>query len=245
MGEYGTPNIDITEGFLEVEFRGRKDVLPFPRNAGSWYHWTKVHDSNNLMFANRLWKLKITDVMQGVVYGTATKEIEKSHLYTRFDIDEVWGTALNRFAAQAVAGLPITPYGKGNQKRGFLSLEDSISCLTIALEKPPKEGEYRVLNQFDQYYSVNYLAETVSKVYHELTGNTPEIVNVENPRVEAEDHYYNPDHKKLYDLGYRPSGELKKDIQKIIEDLLQHKEKCRDLKKVIMPKTVWKKSSGI
>ena len=245
MGEYGTPNIDITEGFLEVEFRGRKDVLPFPRNAGSWYHWTKVHDSNNLMFANRLWKLKITDVMQGVVYGTATKEIEKSHLYTRFDIDEVWGTALNRFAAQAVAGLPITPYGKGNQKRGFLSLEDSISCLTLALEKPPKEGEYRVLNQFDQYYSVNYLAETVSKVYHELTGNTPEIMNVENPRVEAEDHYYNPDHKKLYDLGYRPSGELKKDIQKIIEDLLQHKEKCRDLKKVIMPKTVWKKSSGI
>jgi hypothetical protein len=245
MGEYGTPNIDITEGFFDIEFRGRKDTLPFPRSAGSWYHWTKVHDSNNLMFANRLWKLKITDVMQGVVYGTETKEIEKSRLFTRFDIDEVWGTALNRFAAQAVAGLPITPYGKGKQKRGFLSLEDSISCLIIALEKPPKDGEYRVLNQFDQYYSVNYLADAVREVFGELTGKDARIKHVENPRVEAEDHYYNPDHKKLYELGYRPSGELKSDIKKIIEDLLEHKEKCKELKSVIMPRTYWRKSSGL
>ncbi|MCL5873895.1 MAG: NAD-dependent epimerase/dehydratase family protein [Candidatus Thermoplasmatota archaeon] len=245
MGEYGTPNIDITEGFMEIEFRGRKDTVPFPRNASSWYHWTKVHDSNNLMFANRIWKLKITDVMQGVVYGTATKEIEKSRLYTRFDIDEVWGTALNRFAAQAVAGLPITPYGKGNQKRGFLSLEDSITCLNLALEKPPKDGEYRVLNQFDQYYSVNFLAETVSEVFKDISGKSPEIKHVDNPRVEAEEHYYNPDHKKLYDLGYRPSGDLRKDIGKIITDLLDHKEKCKELKKVIMPRTFWRKSSGL
>ncbi len=245
MGEYGTPNIDITEGFFDIEFRGRKDTLPFPRSAGSWYHWTKVHDSNNLMFANRLWKLKITDVMQGVVYGTEIKEIEKSRLFTRFDIDEVWGTALNRFAAQAVVGLPITPYGKGEQKRGFLSLEDSISCLTIALEKPPKDGEYRVLNQFDQYYSVNYLADTVREVFRELTGKDARIKHVENPRVEAEDHYYNPDHKKLYELGYKPSGELKKDIKKIIEDLLEYEEKCKELKSVIMPRTYWRKSSGL
>ena len=245
MGEYGTPNIDIKEGFFEIEFRGRKDTLPFPRNAGSWYHWTKVHDSNNLMFANRLWKLKITDVMQGVVYGTETKEITRSHLYTRFDIDEVWGTALNRFAAQAVAGLPITPYGKGNQKRGFLSLDDSVNCLTIALEKPPKEGEYRVLNQFDQYYSVNFLAETVQEVYRELTGKNAQIQHVDNPRVEAENHYYNPDHKKLYDLGYRPSGNLRDEIKKILEDLMKHRERLGKLKKVIMPKTFWRESSGL
>lgn len=245
MGEYGTPNIDITEGFLEVEFRGRKDTLPFPRNAGSWYHWTKVHDSNNLMFANRLWGLNITDVMQGVVYGTATKEIEKSHLYTRFDIDEVWGTALNRFAAQAVAGLPITPYGKGNQKRGFLSLEDSVTCLTIALEKPPKSGNYRVLNQFEQYYSVNDLAEIVREVFKEVSGEEARIQHVVNPRVESEEHYYNPDHSGLYELGYKPSGDLRKDVRKIIEDLLQHKDECKKLKGVVMPKTEWRKSSGL
>ncbi|MGC8617297.1 MAG: UDP-sulfoquinovose synthase [Thermoplasmata archaeon] len=245
MGEYGTPNIDIPEGFFEVDFRGRKDTLPFPRNAGSWYHWTKVHDSNNLMFANRLWKLKITDVMQGVVYGTETKEIENSQLYTRFDIDEVWGTALNRFSAQAVVGLPITPYGKGNQKRGFLSLEDSITCLTIALEKPPEEGEYRVLNQFDQYYSINELAETTSEVYREITGNPARIEHVPNPRIESEDHYYNPDHKKLKDLGYKPSGELRNDIRKIIGDLMEHRDKCVELRNVIMPKTVWRNSSGL
>jgi nucleoside-diphosphate-sugar epimerase len=245
MGEYGTPNIDIPEGFFEVNFRGRKDILPFPRNAGSWYHWTKVHDSNNLMFANRLWKLKITDVMQGVVYGTETKEIENSHLYTRFDIDEVWGTALNRFAAQAVAGLPITPYGKGNQKRGFLSLEDSITCLTIALEKPPGDGEYRVLNQFDQYYSINELAETTGEVYKEMTGRPARIEHVPNPRVESEDHYYNPDHKKLLDLGYKPSGELRNDLRKIIGDLMEHKEKCVELRNVVMPRTSWRDSSGL
>ena len=245
MGEYGTPNTDIPEGFFEVNFRGRKDMLPFPRNAGSWYHWTKVHDSNNLMFANRLWKIKITDVMQGVVYGTETKEIENSRLFTRFDIDEVWGTALNRFAAQAVAGLPITPYGKGNQKRGFLSLEDSITCLTIALEKPPGDGEYRVLNQFDQYYSINELAETTGEVYKEMTGRPARIEHVPNPRVESEDHYYNPDHKKLLDLGYKPSGELRNDLRKIIGDLMEHKEKCVELRNVVMPRTSWRDSSGL
>ncbi len=245
MGEYGTPNIDIPEGFFEVNFRGRKDILPFPKNAGSWYHWTKVHDSNNLMFANRLWKLKITDVMQGVVYGTETKEIENSHLFTRFDIDDVWGTALNRFAAQAVAGLPITPYGKGNQKRGFLSLEDSITCLTIALEKPPDDGEYRVLNQFDQYYSINELAETTGEVYKEMTGRPAKIEHVPNPRVESEDHYYNPDHKKLQDLGYKPSGELRNDLRKIIGSLMEHKEKCVELRNVVMPRTSWRDSSGL
>ena len=245
MGEYGTPNIDIAEGFFEVEFRGRRDTLPFPRNAGSWYHWTKVHDSNNLMFANRLWNLRITDVMQGVVYGTSTAEIKDSRLFTRFDIDEVWGTALNRFVAQAVAGLPITPYGKGNQKRGFLSLEDSINCLNIALEKPPGDGEYRVLNQFDQYYSVNFLAETVRDVYGELTGNEAKIEHVRNPRVESEDHYYNPDHAKLRELGYKPSEDLRGDIRNMISDLMEHKEKCLLLRKVVMPKTLWRGSPGV
>ncbi len=242
MGEYGTPNIDIPEGFFEVSYNGRKDFLPFPKQAGSWYHWTKVHDSNNLMFANRLWKTRITDVMQGVVYGTRTREITETGLYTRFDIDEVWGTALNRFCAQAVAGLPITPYGKGGQTRGFLSLEDSINCLDIALHKPPLEGEYRVFNQFDEHYSVSYLADTVKRVYESEAGNKAEIVNVENPRLELEEHYYNPEHRKLSDLGYVPSNTLENELKVILGDLELWKKRILSLRKVITPKTVWSRS---
>jgi hypothetical protein len=242
MGEYGTPNIDIPEGFFDVSYNGRKDFLPFPKQAGSWYHWTKVHDSNNLMFANRLWKTRITDVMQGVVYGTRTREITETGLFTRFDIDEVWGTALNRFCAQAVAGLPITPYGKGGQTRGFLSLEDSINCLDIALHKPPSTGEYRVFNQFDEHYSVRYLADTVKKVYESKTNREAEIVNVENPRLELEEHYYNPEHKKLKDLGYVPSGTLEDELKVILDDLEVWKERILSLRKVITPKTFWSRS---
>ena len=239
MGEYGTPNIDIPEGFFEVEYRGRSDYLPFPKQAGSWYHWTKVHDSNNLMFANKVWKTPITDVMQGVVYGTRTREIDETGLFTRFDIDEVWGTALNRFCAQATAGMPITPYGKGGQTRGFLSLEDSISCLDIALHKRPSEGEYRVFNQFDEHYSVLHLAEVVKTAYSELTGREAEIKNVPNPRVELEEHYYNPENSKLRKLGYKPSMTLEKEISRILTDLQNWKERIERLRNVIQPRTFW------
>lgn len=245
MGEYGTPNIDIPEGFFEIEFRGRKDTLPFPKNAGSWYHWTKVHDSNNLMFANRVWGTRITDVMQGVVYGTRTSDITSDDRFTRFDIDEVWGTALNRFCAQAVIGLPITPYGKGGQTRGFLSLEDSITCLTLGIEKPPEKGEYRVLNQFDQHYSVGELARKVKEVYEREYSRKAVIENVPNPRVEKEEHYYNPESKKLRSMGYKPEGNLEKDLIRIMEDLNRYGGRIEKLKKVIMPRTIWTKSSGI
>ncbi|MCL4330621.1 MAG: NAD-dependent epimerase/dehydratase family protein [Candidatus Thermoplasmatota archaeon] len=245
MGEYGTPNIEIPEGFFDIEYKGRKDSLPFPKFAGSWYHWTKVHDSNNLMFANRLWKLPVTDVMQGVVYGTRTRDITDTSLFTRFDIDEVWGTALNRFCAQAVAGLPITPYGKGGQTRGFLSLEDSITCLTLAAENPPEEGEYRVFNQFDQHYSVNQLATYVKEEYERTHEGKAEIVHVENPRVEKEEHFYQPVSEKLRHLGYHPSGDLRVDLRSIMNDLEKFREKILSLKKVITPRTFWKSSSGL
>lgn len=242
MGEYGTPNIDIPEGFFEIEYNGRKDFLPFPKQAGSWYHWTKVHDSNNLMFANKVWKMRITDVMQGVVYGTRTREIDETGLFTRYDIDEVWGTALNRFCAQATVGLPITPYGKGGQTRGFLSLEDSITCLDIALANPPKVGEYRVFNQFDEHYSVNQLAEMVKGVYEESYRKQAEIKRVPNPRLEAEEHYYNPAHEKLAKLGYRRSRELKDEIKVILKDLKRFRRRIVKLQDVINPKTFWKES---
>ena len=245
MGEYGTPNIDIPEGFFKIDYNGRQDMLPFPKFAGSWYHWSKVHDTNNLMFANKVWKLKITDVMQGVVYGTETKEIKKHSLYTRFDIDEVWGTALNRFCTQAVLGYPLSAYGKGNQRRGFLSLEDSISCLTLGIEKEPEEGEYRVYNQFDEHYSINELTEIVSKRAKELFHNEVEIKHYPNPRVEKEEHYYNPEHSKLKELGYKPSRSLPEDIDTILKDVNRFREKALELKKVIEPKTVWEKSKGL
>jgi len=153
MGEYGTPNVDIPEGFFEIEYRGRKDRLPFPRQAGSWYHQTKVHDSDNVMMACRIWGLRSTDVMQGVVYGTRIDEMgDDERLLTRFDFDQCFGTAINRFCAMAVAGVPIMPYGKGRQKRGFLPLRDSMQCLAIAIENPPEPGEYRVFNQFEEVY---------------------------------------------------------------------------------------------
>ena len=245
MGEYGTPNIDIPEGFFEIEYNGRKDNLPFPKFAGSWYHWSKVHDTNNLMFANKLWNLRITDVMQGVVYGTRVKEIHETKLYTRFDVDEVWGTALNRFCTQAVIDEPITPYGKGMQRRGFLSLEDSINCLTIGLEKPPSPGEYRVYNQFDEHYSVNELAEITARTANAILGKNCKIEHVENPRVEKEEHYYNPEHSKLKSLGYKRSRELKDDIVNILEDIQTFKDRAENLRNVIKPKTFWRKSSGI
>ncbi len=243
MGEYGTPNIDIPEGFFEIEYHGRKDVLPFPKNASSWYHWTKVHDSNNLMFANRLWNLAITDVMQGVVYGTKTSEIADTGLYTRFDIDEVYGTALNRFTAEAILGMPMTVYGKGGQTRGFLSLNDSIQCLTLALEKPPDNGEYRVINQFDEKYSVGQLAEMVQNIFKREYGIVPDIAHVENPRVEREEHYYNPEHRKLEELGYRRTKNIEEEIIDAISDLSKFRERLNSLKETLMPRTFWRRSS--
>jgi hypothetical protein len=244
MGEYGTPNIDIPEGFFEIEYNGRKDTLPFPKFAGSWYHWSKVHDSNNLMFANRLWGLRITDVMQGVVYGTRTKEISDSGLYTRFDIDEVWGTALNRFCVQAVLGMPITAYGRGDQRRGFLSLEDSIACLMLGLEKPAGENEYRVYNQFDEHYSINEIAEFVKDGGEKILNKEIEISHVPNPRLEKEQHYYNPEHKKLRELGYKPARNLREDVNDIISDVQKFSENARKYRDRVAPKTIWRESAG-
>jgi UDP-sulfoquinovose synthase len=184
MGEYGTPKVDIPEGFFEVEYRGRKDVLPFPKQAGSWYHQTKVHDSNNIMMACRIWALRSTDIMQGVVFGTRIDEMGQDEgLLTRFDFDQCFGTAINRFCAMAVIGHPITPYGRGRQRRGFLPLRDSMQCLTIAIENPPQKSEYRVLNQFEEVYDLTELATKVQGVA-EKNGLPVEIRATENPRSE-------------------------------------------------------------
>ncbi|MGC8496338.1 MAG: NAD-dependent dehydratase, partial [Candidatus Micrarchaeia archaeon] len=205
-------------------------------------HWTKVHDSNNLMFANRVWGLGITDVMQGVVYGSRTKEIEDTGLYTRFDIDEVYGTAANRFSAEAVLGMPMTVYGKGGQTRGFLSLNDSINCLSLALKNPPQSGEYRVFNQFDEHYSINEVASMVEEAYLEITGTEPRIQHIDNPRVEKEEHYYNPEHENLKKLGYVRTKPVSAEIKDVIQDLQKNKKRLEKLKERIMYGVKWKDS---
>jgi len=204
MGEYGTPNIDIEEGFLEIRHNGRSDYLPFPKLPGSMYHLSKVHDSHNVHFACRIWGLRATDLNQGVVYGIQTDETQlDDRLLTRFDYDDVFGTALNRFCVQAVVGHPLTVYGKGGQTRGYLNIVDTLRCVELAVLHPAEPGEFRVFNQFTEQFSVWQLAELVQKAGAEV-GIDVEVRPIDNPRVEAEEHYYNATHTKLLDLGLQP-----------------------------------------
>ena len=204
MGEYGTPNIDIEEGFLTVEPNGRKDTLPFPKQPGSFYHLSKVHDSHNIMFTCKIWGLRATDLNQGVVYGTITDEVQMDEaLINRFDYDEVFGTVLNRFCAQAAIGCPLTVYGKGGQTRGFLDIRDTVRCIELVCLNPAERGEFRVFNQFTEQFSVLELAEIIQTVADGM-GLRVEINNLPDPRVEAEAHYYNAKHSKLSDLGLQP-----------------------------------------
>jgi UDP-sulfoquinovose synthase len=239
MGEYGTPPTDIPEGFFEVEFRGRKARFPFPRAAGSWYHWSKVHGSNNVNFACNLWGLRATDVMQGVVFGTRIDAMgDDERAITRLDFDEAFGTAINRFCCQAVIGHPLTPYGAGHQKRGFLPLRDSMQCLTLALENPPEAGEYRVFNQFEEVYDVTQLAEMVQRVGAPM-GLDVTIRNLVNPRKEQEDHRYNPDHQHLADLGYEPTHDVESEMRIMMEDLTKHEERIATKRDVLIPSVHW------
>jgi UDP-sulfoquinovose synthase len=204
MGEYGTPNIDIEEGFITIEHNGRKDTLPFPKQPGSFYHLSKVHDSHNIMFACKIWGLRATDLNQGVVYGTLTNEVAMDEaLINRFDYDEVFGTVLNRFCAQAAIGLPLTVYGKGGQTRGFLDIRDTVHCIELVCLSPAKAGEFRVFNQFTEQFSVLELAKLVQMIAGEMSLSV-EIDHLPDPRVEAESHYYNAKHSRLSDMGLQP-----------------------------------------
>ena len=204
MGEYGTPNIDIEEGYITIEHNGRKDTLPFPKQPGSFYHLSKVHDSANIMFACRIWGLRATDLNQGVVYGTVTDQTALHEtLVNRFDYDEVFGTVLNRFCVQAAVGYPLTVYGKGGQTRGLLDIRDTVRCVELACLNPANPGECRVFNQFTEQFSVMEMARMVKAAGKKL-GLKVDIDHLPGPRVEAEEHYYNAKHSKLIDLGLQP-----------------------------------------
>jgi UDP-sulfoquinovose synthase len=204
MGEYGTPNIDIEEGYITIEHNGRKDVLPFPKQPGSFYHLSKVHDSANMMFACKIWDLRATDLNQGVVYGTTTDEVALDEaLINRFDYDEIFGTVLNRFCVQAAIGYPLTVYGQGGQTRGFLDIRDTVRCIELACLNPAARGECRVFNQFTEQFSVLELAELVRTAAANL-GLSVTVNHQPDPRVESEQHYYCAKHSKLIDLGLQP-----------------------------------------
>jgi UDP-sulfoquinovose synthase len=237
MGEYGTPNIDIEEGFIEIDHNGRTDTLPFPKLPGSMYHLSKVHDSHNIHFACRIWGLSATDLNQGVVYGIRTEETDlDERLCTRFDYDEVLGTALNRFCVQAVVGYPLSVYGKGGQTRGFLNVIDTLQCVKLAVENPAAAGEFRVFNQFTEQFSVNKLAAIVQRVGSELGINVV-VQSVTDPRIEAQEHYYNATHTKLLELGLKPNLLTDDVVAHLIQTIQRYKD--RILLAPIAPKTKW------
>jgi UDP-sulfoquinovose synthase len=239
MGEYGTPNIDIEEGYITIEHNGRKDTLPYPKQPGSFYHLSKVHDSHNIHFACRMWGLRATDLNQGVVYGVLTEETGMDELLiNRLDYDGVFGTALNRFCIQAAIGHPLTVYGKGGQTRGFLDIRDTVRCLELAVAYPAEPGQFRVFNQFTEQFSVGDLAMMVKKAGNAM-GLNVEIDHLDNPRIELEEHYFNAKNTKLIDLGLEPHYLS----DSLLDSLLNFtsKYKHRVDKQQILPKVSWRR----
>jgi len=238
MGEYGTPNIDIEEGWIEIEHKGRKEKFLYPRQAGSLYHTTKIMDTDLLWFYVRMWGLRVTDLMQGPVYGIFTDESKRDDkLLPFFSYDELFGTVLNRFVVQAVAGYPLTVYGKGGQTRGYLNIKDTLSCVHLALENPPPQNELRIFNQFTETFSVNDLAEKVQCVGRQL-GLDVQVKSIANPRQEQEEHYYAPKHTGLLELGLKPHYLTDEVLAEMITQVLKHKENIATHK--IFRGTTWR-----
>lgn len=227
MGEYGTPNIDIEEGWLEIEHKGRRGKFLFPRAAGSIYHTTKVMDTDLLWFGVRIWGLKVTDLMQGPVYGIDTEESSiDQRLRTFFNYDEIFGTIVNRFITQAVVGYPLTVYGKGGQTRGYLNLKDTLQCVHKSEQTPAKQGELRIFNQMMETFSANDLAEKTARVGQSL-GYDVQIEHLENPRKEMEEHYYNPTYQGLIEIGVEPHYLTDEVMAEIFRSVAQYKDQIR------------------
>jgi UDP-sulfoquinovose synthase len=242
MGEYGTPNIDIEEGYITINHNGRTDTLPFPKQPGSFYHLSKVHDSHNIAFTCRIWGLGATDLNQGVVYGVDTDETALApDLHTSFHYDAVFGTVLNRFLVQAAVGAPLTVYGKGGQTRGFLNVRDTVRCIELAALNPAKPGEFRVFNQFTEQFSVNELAQRVRQAAARA-GVEASIDHVRNPRIELEEHYYNAKHSKLQDLGLEPHLLTDAELDRSFAMVRRHA--ARVDRGAFDPKIAWSQHAG-
>jgi len=241
MGEYGTPNIDIEEGWLEIEHKGRKDTFLFPRAAGSLYHTTKVLDTDLLWFYVRTFDLKVTDLMQGPVYGLSTPESDLSEqLLPNFHYDDIFGTLVNRFLVQAVAGVPLTVYGKGEQVRGYLNINDTLQCIGLAVNNPAGQGELKIYNQLTETFSVNDVAEIVKRVGDSMDLGV-QVQSIPNPRKEPEDHYYNPTHTGLLELGLEPHYMTDDVVEGMLREVLKYKDRIDEDK--IMPRVKWSEDS--
>ncbi|GAP97232.1 NAD-dependent epimerase/dehydratase family protein [Leptolyngbya sp. NIES-2104] len=239
MGEYGTPNIDIEEGYITIEHNGRKDTLPYPKQPGSMYHLSKVHDSHNIHFACRIWGLRATDLNQGIVYGVLTEETGMDEmLINRLDYDGVFGTALNRFCIQAAIGHPLTVYGKGGQTRGFLDIRDTVRCVELALETPANPGEFRVFNQFTELFGVGEIANLVQKAGSAM-GLKVEVQSFDNPRIEKEEHYFNAKNTNLLDLGLQPHYLSDSLLDSLLNFAIKYKGRVDNDE--ILPKVTWKR----
>jgi len=239
MGEYGTPNIDIEEGFITLEHNGRKDTLPYPKQPGSFYHLSKVHDSHNIHFACKVWGLRATDLNQGVVYGVLTEETGMDELLiNRLDYDGVFGTALNRFCIQAAIGHPLTVYGTGGQTRAFLDIRDTVRCVELAIATPADPGKFRVFNQFTELFGIGDLAMMVKKAGSTL-GMNVEVTHLENPRVEMEEHYFNAKNTNLLDLGLQPHFLSDSLLDSLLNFSVKYKSRVDE--KQILPKVKWKR----
>jgi UDP-sulfoquinovose synthase len=237
MGEYGTPNIDIEEGWIDIDHKGRTQRFLYPRQAGSLYHTTKVLDTDLLWFYARVYGIRVTDLMQGPVYGLSTDGADLDpRLAPNFHYDDIFGTVVNRFLVQAVAGIPLTVYGRGGQVRGYLNLRDTMQCIALAIDKPPNKGELRILNQFTETFSVNQLAERVQRVGNRL-GLNVKVQHVDNPRKELEEHYYNPMHHGLLELGLKPHFMTDDVVAAMLERVMQHRE--RIVASRILPRVRW------
>ena len=239
MGEYGTPNIDIEEGYITIEHNGRNDTLPYPKQPGSFYHLSKVHDSHNIQFACKIWGLRATDLNQGIVYGVLTEETGMDEmLINRLDYDGIFGTALNRFCIQAAIGHPLTVYGKGGQTRGLLDIRDTVRCVELAIANPAEPGQFRVFNQFTEMFGVADLATMVCKAGTDM-GLKVEIQNLENPRVELENHYFNAKNTNLLDLGLQPHYLSDSLIDSLLNFAIKYKQRVD--KDQILPKVSWRR----
>jgi UDP-sulfoquinovose synthase len=237
MGVYGTPNIDIEEGYLEVDYKGRRHKFLYPKTPGSLYHLTKAQDGDLLYFYCRMWGIRVTDLNQGPVYGLDTEESREDVLLAPiFNYDDIFGTVLNRFLVQAVAGVPLTVYGEGGQTRGYLNIIDTIACVELALRHPAAAGEYRVFNQFVETLAVNDLAAKVQAAGAQL-GLPVEIKKIPNPRLEAEEHYYNPTHTGLLSLGLQPHYLTEDVLLAMLEKIIRHKNYIN--KDLIYPRITW------
>ena len=237
MGEYGTPNIDIEEGWIEIEHKGRKDRFLYPRQASTLYHTTKVLDTDLLWFYVRTYGLAVTDLMQGPVYGLSTDEVGSDpRLMPNFHYDDIFGTVVNRFLVQAVAGVPLTVYGKGGQTRGYLNIRDTLQCVQLAAAQPAAAGELRIFNQFTERLSVNEIAEKVRTAGKRM-GLVVRIEAIPNPRKEAEEHYYNPVHSGLLELGLQPHYMAEEVVAAMLEEVISHKDAIDTGK--IMPRVSW------